>query len=104
MTDVYHCENIEKVCDEFVESAGIQNGDYDVVKNCHYNIPTYWDIGKVYRRLIQKTAECQGIDLIDSLIEIYNSFVSEKIDNYNCAFYYDTTDAQYLSFVEGKVI
>ena len=39
LADVYHCENIEKVATEFIESASIEFGNYNHIKNCKYNIP-----------------------------------------------------------------
>lgn len=32
--------------------AGIKAGDYDNVADCRYRVPTHWDIGKVFQRLI----------------------------------------------------
>ena len=52
LADVYHCENIEKVANEFIEKANIKLGTYDNISECKYDVPTYWDIGKVYKRLI----------------------------------------------------
>ena len=52
LAEVYHSENIEKVSDEIIEQSKIERGNYDIIGNCKYNIPTYWDIGKVYKRLI----------------------------------------------------
>ena len=52
LAEVYHSENIEKVSDEIIEQSKIERGNYDIISNCKYNIPTYWDIGKVYKRLI----------------------------------------------------
>jgi len=52
LAQVYHAENIEKVCDEWIEKAGIKAGNYDIISNCESRVPTYWEIGKVYKRLI----------------------------------------------------
>ena len=52
LAEVYHSENIGKVSDEIIEQSKIVRGNYDIIGNCKYNIPTYWDIGKVYKRLI----------------------------------------------------
>src|SRR5699024_2448029 len=52
LAEVYHSENIEKVSDEFISEAKIENGNYDIIVNCKYRIPTYFEIGKAYRSLI----------------------------------------------------
>ena len=52
-------------------------------------MPSYWDIGKVYKRLIKMVAEDKKTDVIDALFEVYNSFISPAIDDYNSSFYYE---------------
>ena len=83
LADIYHCDNIDSVSEEFIEKCNIQDGKFDNVGECKYAIPTYWDIGKVYKRLIKKVSENEGVPVIDALIKVYNSFISEKIDDYN---------------------
>ena len=78
--DVFHCENIDSVSDEFIEKCNIQEGQFDNVGECKYAIPTYWDIGKVYKRLIKQVSENEGIEVIDALIKVYRSFISTKIE------------------------
>ena len=50
--DVFHCEPIEKVADEFIEKCRIPKGNFDNEKDCRYTVPDYWTIGEVYERLI----------------------------------------------------
>ena len=63
---------------------------------------SHWDIGKVYKRLILGIAKERGIDVIDALIAAYNSFVSDKIDDYNSSFYYDNPQSILQTFFERK--
>lgn len=54
LADVYHSENIEKITDELIEENNILIGDYDILKNIkNSNPPSYWDMGKVYQRLVK---------------------------------------------------
>ena len=69
LADVYHCDNIESVCDEFVDEVKIEQGTFDNVRECGYSIPTYWDIEKVYKRLIKHVAEYENIDIISADVE-----------------------------------
>ena len=57
LADVYHSDNIDRVSQDFIEEAGIQEGNFDNVGDCGYAVPTHWDIGKVYKRLIKMAAE-----------------------------------------------
>lgn len=92
LADVYHCDNIERVCDDFIDDAKIEQGNFDNVADCGYSIPTYWDIGKVYKRLIKRVAEYEKIDIISALEKVYNSFISPKIDDYNSSVYYENPE------------
>lgn len=104
LADVYHCDNIERVCDDFIEEAHITNGTFDNVGDCGYAIPTYWDIGKVYKRLIKQVSHEENIPVIDALIEVYNSFISPKIDDYNSSVYYENPSYIYESYREGELL
>lgn len=55
--DVFHCEPVEKVADDFIQKASIPEGDYDNLINCKYTIPDYWEIGEVFARLIEDCYE-----------------------------------------------
>ena len=89
LADVYHCDNIDRVSDDFIQEAGIPTGTFDNVAECRYAIPTHWDIGKVYKRLIKQVAANEQIDVIDALMKVYRSFISPKIDDYNSRVYYE---------------
>ena len=102
--DVYHCENIEQVCDEFVEEAGIEEGTFDNVAACRYAIPSYWDIGKVYKRLVKMVADREETDRISALINVYNSFISPKIDDYNSSVYYENPEYIYECYKENEML
>lgn len=104
LADVYHSDNIERVSEDFVETANILQGTFDNVGECKYAIPTHWDIGKVYKRLIKMVAERTGISVADALIKVYNSFISSKIDDYNSSVYYENPEYIYESFIENKML
>ena len=104
LADVYHCDNIDQVSEDFIAEAHIPTGTFDNVKECKYSIPSHWDIGKVYKRLIKAVAEYEKIDVIDALIEVYNSFLSDKIDDYNSSMYYENPSYLLECYLEKKVI
>ena len=104
LADVYHSDNIDRVSDDFIEEAHIPMGNFDNVGDCKYAIPTHWDIGKVYKRLIKNVAQEKHIDVIEALQMVYNSFISEKIDDYNSSVYYENPSYLYECFVENKML
>lgn len=104
LADIYHSDNIERVSDDFIEECAIKEGSFDNVGTCMYAIPTYWDIGKVYKRLIIQVAEVQKLDIIEALLKVYHSFISEKIDDYNSSMYYENPSYLLECFLEDKVL
>ena len=72
LADVYHSENIDKVADELIDSCLIELGVFDNIADAKYALPTYWDIGKVYKRLIIELCNKQDKRPIETLIEVYN--------------------------------
>lgn len=103
LADIYHSDNIETVSDDFIEKSGLTVGTYDNVSAAKYAVPSYWDIGKVYKRLILGVAAKKNLSIMDALFEAYHSFVSEKIDNYNSSFYYEAPQNILNAFLDGKI-
>lgn len=89
LADVYHSDNIDTVSEDFIKKAQIQKGEFDNIATARYAVPSHWDMGKVYKRLVLGIAREKNLPITDAILEAYNSFVSEKIDDYNSSFYYD---------------
>ena len=104
LADVYHCDNIDKVSDDCIQDAEIKTGNFDNVAACRYAIPTHWDIGKVYKRLIKQVAISEHIDVIGALMKVYSSFISPKIDDYNSSVYYENPSYIYECYRENKML
>ena len=104
LADVYHCDNIERVSDDFIKEAQIGHGDFDNVGQCRYRIPSHWDIAKVYKRLIKQVSVDENIHVIDALMKVYNSFISPQIDDYNSSVYYENPSYIYECYRENHII
>lgn len=89
LAEVYHSDNIEAVADTFIDECRISEGTFDNVGECKYSVPTHWDIGKVYKRLVKAVSESEHIDLVTALINVYSSGMVALIEDYNSSFYYD---------------
>ena len=70
LADIYHSDNIERVSEDFIKEADIKDGNFDNVRECQYAIPSHWDIGKVYKRLIKQVAQEENISVITALMEV----------------------------------
>lgn len=104
LAEAYHSENIEKVSDELIQETKIENGNYDNISKCEYNVPTHWDIGKVYKRLIVMLWNNNEEKYIDTAIEVLSSWIIEKIDNYNSSMYYENPSYIYECYKEKKIL
>ena len=54
--------------------------------------------------MIKNVAQEKHIDVIEALQMVYNSFISEKIDDYNSSVYYENPSYLYECFVENKML
>lgn len=102
-SDVMHCENIDAVTDELVTEYKIANGNFDNVKECEnegFRVPTFWDVGKVYMRLILSLG---GMET-NRFIEVYNSYIAECIDDYVIGFYTCSPECISESYKAGEML
>lgn len=103
LADIYHSDNIDRVSDDFIEAAGITEGAFDNISTAKYAVPSHWDLGKVYKRLILGIAREKNMDVIEALLSAYNSFVSDKIENFNSSFYYDAPQNILNAYLYGVI-
>lgn len=100
--DVFHCEPIEKVADDFIQKDAIPGGDYDNVTECKYAVPDYWDIGEVFARLIEDC--CETENLVNGIKEVYGSWMADQILNFNSDLYYQSREYIALCYKEGRML
>lgn len=103
LADIYHSDNIQQLAEDLIEEAEIPVGIFDNLKDCSYAIPTHWDIGKVYKRLIIGVTAAKNIEVIEALFEVYASFICDLIDDYNGSFYYENPQFILDTYLSGKV-
>ena len=103
LADIYHCEPVENTAADLIEKHGITEGHFDNTVS-DYNIPTVFDIAKVYKRLIVNIIENSKTAPIDAFIDVYTSWISDKISDYGCSMFYENPEYLYLSYIEGEPI
>ena len=104
LADIYHSENIDKINDELTYQYNIQEAHFDNIEQCQYNIPTFWDIGKVYKRLIIDVSKYKDKSYMDTLMEIYNSWISIKLEDLNSSLYFENPDYILQSYLHGTLL
>lgn len=101
LADVYHSENILKVANELTKECNIEMGSY--ILNLKDSLPTFWDIGKIYQRLIIMLDNSPN-SFIDNLCEVLSSWLVKKIDDYESSMYYETPEYIYECYKNGKIL
>ena len=81
--------------------AGMTEGDFDNVKACKYTVPTYWDIGKVFTRLIEDVSPDSHIDGVE---KVYRSWMTDEISNYNSDLFYQSREYLKECFLAGEIL
>lgn len=104
LADIYHNENMDKLTFELIQKHNIKNGVFDNISNAKHSIPTHWDIGKVYKRLIINVSQKENKPLIDTLIDVYNSWLSRKIEDFNSSIFYESPEYLFQSYLVGDIL
>lgn len=101
--DIFHCELIEKVADDFINRCKIPMDSFDNLEKCRYEIPDYWTVGEIYERLIEDISEGSERSVIEWLVEVYTSWIDTAISNYNTDFYYQSREYIAECYREGRI-
>ena len=102
LAEVNHCLSFEQVADELIEDYGISDGDFDTVKECRYDVPSFLSIGMLYQELVLSTMKTE--DAPQGIIDIFSSFISDEISDFNSNVYYTNPDYLRCSYLEGKML
>lgn len=102
LAEVNHCLSFEQVSDELIEEYGIEQGEYDTVDECKYTVPSSQAIGRVYQDLIFNC--CDNEDYAQTLREVFTSFISDEISDFNSNVYYSNPDYLKWSYLEGELL
>lgn len=102
LAEVNHCLSFEQVADELIEDYGISDGDFDTVKECRYDVPSFFSIGMLYQELVLSTMKTE--DAAQGIIDIFSSFISDEISDFNSNVYYTNPDYLRCSYLEGKML
>lgn len=103
LADIYHSDNIERVSDDLITEYGITSGNFDQISACQYTVPSHWDIGKVYKRLILAVSADTGNGVIETLMRIFASPIVDLIEDYNSSFYYDNPETIYATYLNDCI-
>ena len=104
LASVLHCENPEKIEDEWISEYKLENGSFyieNVNSDLADRVPTASEMRKVYTRLILQTLQ-ENEDYIQGMIRIYHSEIAPIIDDYNSSAYYEPSYILKKSYYAGN--
>lgn len=102
VAEVNHCLSFEQVSDEWIEQYNIPMGNFDTVKDCRYTVPSVTAIGRVYQRLVIATAKVN--EEAQAILDVFSSFISDMISDFNSNIYYSNPDYLRCSYEEGFML
>ena len=102
LAEVNHSLSFEQVSDELIEEYNISDGDFDTVAECKYTVPSVTSIGRVYQMLVLSV--CKEDDVEQALIDVFSSFISDEISDFNSNVYYSNPDYLRCSYLAGVML
>lgn len=102
LAEVNHCLSFEQVADELIEEFGIEEGNYDSVGDCLYQVPSFLAIGKDYQRLVEDVQEDKGI--VETLYNVMTSFITKEISDFNSSVYYSSREYLKACYQSGTLL
>ena len=99
---INHCLTFEEVSGEIIKQYNITNGDFDSVGECKHQVPTFMAIGKDYSRLVEDVL-IDG-DIVKTIYEVFTSFISDEISNFNTSVFYSSREYLAESFKNGFLL
>ena len=97
-----HGISFEQVSDELIEDFNIQDGMFDTVNECRYEVPSVTSIGMLYQELV--LAIMPEEDAAQGIIDIFSSFITDEISDFNSNVYYTNPDYLRCSYLEGRML
>lgn len=102
LAEVNHSLSFEQVSDELIAEFDILRGSFDTVTNCKYTVPPTTAIGRVYQMLVLEA--CKDGEVEQAIIDVFSSFISDEISDFNSNVYYSNPDYLRCSYLEGMML
>ena len=98
--EINHCYTFDEIAYEFCDKYNIpQTHLCDVVSN-----PSFLSIGYVYKNLVEDVTYKKNEDVVDSIIDVFSSFIIDKISNYESDYFCASSEYLFQSYLSGKML
>lgn len=102
--DIFHCETLDDVSNEFIDLKKIPEGNWDNIAICEYAIPTVWTMGDVYARLIMRVHAESKKSLAEDIFDVFTSWFMDELCQLNTDLYYQWPEYHYECYKAGKIL
>jgi len=99
-----HCLTFEETSEELIEEYNIPQGQFDSVGNCTGNEPLPIHVARTYKSLVVNIAENTDTRLAQIIYDVFTSFISDEISNFNTSTFYENPSYIYHSYLEGELL
>ena len=79
-----------------------QDGMFDTVNERRYEVPSVTSIGMLYQELV--LAIMPEEDAAQGIMDIFSSFITDEISDFNSNVYYTNPDYLRCSYLEGRML
>lgn len=100
--EVNHSLSFDQVSDEWIADYKIGTGNFDTTTACRYALPSETEIGSVYQRLVLAIPD-EG-SAAQRVMNVFSSFISDEISNFNSSLYYTNPDYIKCSYEADRLL
>ena len=101
---VSHCLTLDETAEEVIEEYKISQGNFDSVGNCTDNVPLPIHVARTYKSLVVNIAEDIDKPLAEIIYDVFTSYISDEISNFNTSTFYENPSYIYHSYLEGELL
>lgn len=100
-----HCLTFDETSEELIEEYKIPQGNFDSVGNCTDDVPLPIHVARTYKSLVVNIFENSNqSSLAEVIYEVFTSFISDEISNFNTSTFYENPSYIYHSYLEGELL
>lgn len=92
----------DQVAAALIADYRIARGEFDTIRECRYTIPSVISIGRLYQQLVLDV--CEDENYGQAVIDVFSSFISDEIADFNSDIFYRNPDYLKQSYLEGRLL
>ena len=101
---VSHCLTFDETATELIEEYKITTGEFNVVGDLGDDAPLPIHVARTYKSLVVNIAEKNGGELAEIIYEVFTSFISGEISDFNTSTFYENPSYIYESYLAGQLL